>query len=123
MYSTVACPDCSHKLMLPEGDMGKPQVCPKCQAQFFAGKSVAEPSAGRPPSSAPQPSYARTMLGETAPPIKYHCPRCQAPLEAPASEAGTKKPCPKCSQRLQVPAASRPEPAAVQPGLNKTILA
>ena len=53
----------------------------------------------------------KTMLGgEPSPPIQYNCPRCKAPLESPAIEAGTKKPCPECGQRLQVPAA--PPPAA-----------
>jgi DNA-directed RNA polymerase subunit RPC12/RpoP len=67
--------------------------------------------------------YAKTMVGESAPPIKYNCPRCKAPLEAPASEAGTKKNCPNCTQRLQVPAAPKPEPAAASPKLDKTMLA
>jgi DNA-directed RNA polymerase subunit RPC12/RpoP len=63
------------------------------------------------------------MLGSTVPPIKYSCPRCQTPLEAPATEAGTKKPCPSCGQRLQVPAPPPPAAAAPAPGLNKTMLA
>jgi DNA-directed RNA polymerase subunit RPC12/RpoP len=65
------------------------------------------------------------MLGSTGTLIKYNCPRCQAPLEAPAAEAGIKKPCPACGQRLQVPAAPPPPPAAAAPapGLNKTMLA
>jgi hypothetical protein len=47
------------------------------------------------------------------PPIKYNCPKCKKPLEAPAEMAGTKRNCPYCDQRLQIPAAPR----------NKTMLA
>ena len=58
------------------------------QTLFFAGKSVAEarpgaqPVATAQPVAAAQPSYAKTMIGDMAPPIKYNCPRCKAPLEA-----------------------------------------
>jgi DNA-directed RNA polymerase subunit RPC12/RpoP len=65
----------------------------------------------------------KTMLGETAPPILYNCPKCKKALEAPAIEAGTKKPCPACGQRLQVPAASAAAAAAAPtPAINKTML-
>jgi DNA-directed RNA polymerase subunit RPC12/RpoP len=124
MFAVVTCPACQYKFSIPEGDMGKRHVCPNCRSPFIAGKSTAEAvatTAAAPPSTAAGPSYAKTMLGETAPPIKYNCPRCKAPLEAPASEGGTKKPCPACGQRLQVPAA--PAPAAAQPNLSKTMLA
>jgi DNA-directed RNA polymerase subunit RPC12/RpoP len=121
MFARVTCPACQYKLSIPEGDMGKRQICPNCQSPFFAGKSVAEAEAPAPAALGAQAGYARTLLGEMAPPIKYNCPRCKAPLEAPASEAGTKKPCPACGQRLQVPAA--PPPAPAQAGLNKTMMA
>jgi DNA-directed RNA polymerase subunit RPC12/RpoP len=62
------------------------------------------------------------MVGEAAPPIKYTCPRCKAPLEAEAIEAGTKKNCPNCTQRHQVPAAPAAQPPA-RPALDKTMLA
>lgn len=126
MLSNVTCPTCKHKFPIPEGNMGQRLICPNCQSPFFAGKSVASPTlSGASPSPAIQPAYEKTMLGETSPPIKYHCPRCQAPLEAPASEAGTKKLCPACSQKLQVPNPPKPAPApAPAPnGLNKTMLA
>ena len=124
MFAVVSCPACQYKFSIPEGDMGKRYVCPNCKSPFLAGKSVAEAAEPAPLAGAPQPSYAKTMLGETAPPIKYNCPRCKAPLEDPASEAGTKKPCPACGQRLQVPAPPPPAPAAVgQPNLNKTMMA
>jgi DNA-directed RNA polymerase subunit RPC12/RpoP len=122
MFSNVICPACLHKYWLPEGEMRSRQTCPKCQAPFFAGASVAgaRPAA---PSAEVQAGYAKTMVGESAPPIKYNCPRCKAPLEAPASEAGTKQNCPNCTQRLQVPAAPKLEPAAASPKLDKTMLA
>jgi DNA-directed RNA polymerase subunit RPC12/RpoP len=123
MLATIACPACQFKLSIPEGDMGKRQVCPNCQSPFFAGKSITEPQVASSPPSGPAPTYQKTMLAGTAPPIKYNCPRCQAPLEAPSIEAGTKKPCPACGQRLQVPAAPPPPAAAPQPNLNKTMLA
>ena len=130
MFAVITCPACQYKFSIPEGDMGKRHVCPNCQSPFFAGKSVAEAvgaaaSAGMAASvgTAANPSYAKTMLGETAPPIKYNCPRCKAPLEAPAIEAGTKKPCPACGQRLQVPAAPPPAPPVAPPNLNKTMMA
>jgi DNA-directed RNA polymerase subunit RPC12/RpoP len=121
MFAQITCPICQSKTSIPEGDMGKRQVCPNCKSPFFAGTSITEPQVAGKPASAPDSAYQKTMLGDTAPAIKYNCPRCQAPLEAPSIEAGTKKPCPKCGQRLQVPAA--PPPAAGQPGLNKTLLA
>ena len=125
MLARITCPACQNQFSIPEGDMGKRQVCGKCHSPFFAGKGVLEPQGAGSPPSGPAPPYYKTMLGDTAPPIKYNCPRCQAPLEAPASEAGTKKPCPSCGQRLQVPAAPPPPPppAAAQPNLNKTMLA
>jgi DNA-directed RNA polymerase subunit RPC12/RpoP len=130
MFARVTCPACQYKLSIPEGDMGRRHVCPNCQSPFFAGKSVADGDPAAPPSAAAQAAaasqggYAKTLLGEMAPPIKFNCPRCKAPLEAPASEAGTKKPCPSCGQRLQVPAPPPPpEPAPVQAGLNKTMMA
>src|SRR5262245_959584 len=124
MMTRVTCPACRSQFSIPEGDMGKRQVCRNCHCPFYAGTDVTEPQAAGSPPLAPAGAYNRTMLGNTAPPIKYNCPRCQTPLEAPASEAGTKKPCPSCGQRLQVPAAPPPPPAAPPPpGLNKTMLA
>ncbi len=122
MFAKVNCPACQYKFTIPEGDMGKRQVCPNCQSPFFAGKSITEPDIPMKPQPAPESAYNKTMLGDTAPAIKYNCPRCQAPLESPSIEAGTKKPCPVCGQRLQVPAAPPPA-AAPQPNLNKTLLA
>ncbi|MCI0683367.1 MAG: hypothetical protein L0Y71_14785 [Gemmataceae bacterium] len=130
MFARVTCPACQYKFSIPEGDMGKRHVCPNCQSPFFAGSSVAETAAvgaasaaiQPAPGAAPGPGYAKTMLGESAGLIKYNCPRCKAPLEAPASEAGVKKPCPACGQRLQVPAAP-PPPVTAPPNLNKTMLA
>jgi DNA-directed RNA polymerase subunit RPC12/RpoP len=112
--------------MLPEIEMGKLQTCPNCQSSFVAGKSAAERRGGLLAAGTPQqqqPGYAQTMLADTAAqPIKYNCPRCKAPLEAPASEGGTKKNCPNCSQRHQIPAAPKPTPAPA-PALNKTMMA
>jgi DNA-directed RNA polymerase subunit RPC12/RpoP len=128
--------------------MGQRRTCPKCEAVFIAGKSVAE-SAGRvngtsrrglleraaeEQQAAPQVAAAatkpvpgsgadRTMLAELDALIRYNCPRCKKPLESPASEGGTKKPCPSCGGRLQVPAAPPPASAAAATGLNKTLLA
>ena len=131
----VSCPTCHHKFTIPEGAMAKRHTCPNCQSLFVAGKSVAEsdgrkhaPSmltaagGGRPAAGA---GIDKTMLGEVdAPLIKYNCPRCKKPLEAPASEAGTKKPCPSCGGRLQVPAAPpRPAAAAAFDPMQKTMLA
>jgi DNA-directed RNA polymerase subunit RPC12/RpoP len=111
-------------MSIPEGDMGKRLVCPNCKSPFLAGKSVSEPvTTAAPPPAPANPSYAKTMIGEMAPPIKYNCPRCKAPLEAPATEAGMKKPCPACGQRLQVPTPPPPAPEMVQPNLNKTMMA
>jgi DNA-directed RNA polymerase subunit RPC12/RpoP len=122
MFTLVTCPTCQHKFTVAEAAMGKRQCCPSCQSPFLAGKSVGEADAPIPMRYEPAapPAFNKTMLGETAPPVKYNCPRCKKPLESPAIEAGTKKPCPSCGQRLQVPAAP---PAPVQPNLNKTILA
>ncbi len=121
MFAKIACPTCKHKFTIPEGAMGSRQTCPNCQSLFLAGKSVGEadvPMKSEPAAAVP---INKTMLGETAPPIPYNCPRCKEPLQSPAIEAGTKKPCPKCGGRLQVPAA--PPPTAAQPHLNKTLLA
>ncbi len=124
MITQVSCPACQFKSSIPEGDMGKRQVCSNCKSPFIAGASVPESRLGRnsPPGAAP--AYQQTMLAGTAPPIKFNCPRCQAPLEAPSIEAGTKKPCSACGQRLQVPAAPPPPVAAAPPppNLNKTML-
>ena len=123
MFARIMCPACQHKMTIPEGDMGKRHVCPNCQSPFLAGKSIPEDEPDVPMRYEPaaDPSFNKTMLGEEAPPIKYACPRCKAPLEAPVSEAGTKKPCPKCGQRLQVPATPPPPPPV--PSLQKTMLA
>src|SRR5687767_5833597 len=116
MFAKVMCPGCKYQFSIPEGDMGKRQVCPNCRSPFIAGKSETEGvgAAAAPAFSAAaptgaQPAFAKTMLGETGgPAIKYNCPRCKAALESPVSEAGIKKPCPSCGQRLQVP---NPPPA------------
>jgi DNA-directed RNA polymerase subunit RPC12/RpoP len=138
MFANVTCPACQHKYWLPEGEMGSRQICPNCQSPFFAGASVAEARAPSPasasapvsasasasaPPAALQPSYAKTMIGDSAPPIKYTCPRCKAPLDASASEAGSKKNCPRCTQRHQVPAAPPPPAPPAVVNLNKTMLA
>jgi DNA-directed RNA polymerase subunit RPC12/RpoP len=131
MLTNVTCPACQHKYWIQEGEMGSRQICPNCQSPFFAGASVAEArpatspavTAASPASAVFQGGYAKTLIGETAAPVKYNCPRCKAALEAAASEAGTKKNCPHCTQRLQVPAAPKPEPMAASANLNKTMLA
>jgi DNA-directed RNA polymerase subunit RPC12/RpoP/biopolymer transport protein ExbB/TolQ len=122
MFTLITCPTCQHKFTVPEAAMGKRHSCPHCQALFTAGKSVADAPAEvamklQSPAETPM---NKTMLGETAPPIKYNCPRCKKPLESPSIEAGTKKPCPFCGGRLQVP---QPPPSASGPPLNKTLLA
>lgn len=125
MFSRISCPSCQYKFTIPEGDMGKRQVCPNCQSPFFAGKSVSDGAAvPMKKEAAAEGSFNKTMLGDTATAalIKYNCPRCKTPLESPAAEGGTKKPCPSCGQRLQVPNAP-PPPAAAAPNLNKTMLA
>ena len=126
MFTVITCPACQHKLTVPEGTMGKRQTCPNCHTPFMAGKSTSEAEAEI--SMKLQPAapagFNKTMLGDTAPAIKFNCPRCKKPLEAPAIEAGTKKPCPECGQRLQVPPAPTLAPAAgAAPNLNKTLLA
>ncbi len=125
MFARIMCPACEYKFSIPEGDMGKRQVCANCKSPFIAGKSVAEaaqPEISMKLQPAAEGAYNKTMLvGSGAPPIKFDCPRCKKPLEAPASEAGMKKPCSECGQRLQVPAASTPA-AAPPAGLNKTLL-
>jgi hypothetical protein len=90
--------------------MGTRQICPHCQTPFFVGKP------------GPGANLNKTMMaGEQGtaprPPIRYTCPNCDKPLEAPAEQAGTKRHCPFCSQRLQVPAPSG------SPNLNRTLLA
>ncbi len=131
MLANVTCPTCQHRYYLDEGEMLSRQICPKCCSAFFAGKSIADGKAGVSPTLAAaaasaasaQPSYAKTMIGEVAPPIKYNCPRCKAPLEAEGIEGGTKKNCPNCTQRHQVPAAAKSEAVVKAPALDKTMLA
>jgi len=126
MMASVMCPACQHKQLLPEIEVGKLQSCPNCQSSFVAGTSTVQARGGpsRAPSPQLQPSYAKTMLaGAGAPPIKYNCPRCKAPLEAAAGEGGTKTACLHCTQRHQVPPAPSSVPVAPAPGLNKTMLA
>lgn len=125
MFARVSCPACKYQFSIPEGSMAKRHVCPNCQSPFIAGKSAAEAAAATAPQAAAQPAYAKTMLGEVEPPIKYNCPRCQAALEAPVSEAATKKPCPACGQRVQVPNPPPNRALAATParGLDKTMLA
>lgn len=132
MLAKIHCPTCQHRFSIPEGAMGERQTCPNCQTIFRAGKSEAESdgrqanrssagSANGVGSPSFRPGLDRTMLAESEPPIRYNCPRCKKPLEAPASEAGVKKPCPACGGRLQVPKAP-PVPSA-DPNLNRTMLA
>ena len=102
MLTLITCPTCHHKFTVPEGNMGQRSTCPNCQSIFVAGKSVAESDGrvngarlGLLERAAAEAQVAtlpldKTMLGETEAPIHYNCPRCKAPLEAPASEAGTK---------------------------------
>ena len=123
MLAQIACPTCQSKMSIPEGEMGQRHVCPHCQTPFFAGKSVSGPMVSGRPLAEPDPSFQKTMLGDTAPAIKFNCPRCQAAQEAPSIEAGTKKPCSACGQRLQVPAAPPTAATAPQPNLNKTMMA
>lgn len=111
------CPRCKKPLESPPSEGGTKKPCPAC------GQRLQVPAAPPPPAPAPAPAAQlnRTMLADTEPPIRYNCPNCKKPLEAPASEGGIKKPCPACGQRLQVPAA--PRGAAPQPNLNRTMLA
>jgi DNA-directed RNA polymerase subunit RPC12/RpoP len=112
MLASVTCPVCQHQYRLPEGDTGARQICPQCRSPFFVGKR------------GPGRSLDKTMLAAEQtvaplrPPIKYNCPNCRKPLEAPAEQAGTKTNCPSCGQRLQIPAA----PSGT-PNLNRTMLA
>ncbi len=112
MSTRVHCPACQYQFDAAES--AQRHICPNCQSPFAAKKTGTEPSAAAPPR---QPALNKTMLGETAAPIVFNCPRCTKRLELAAIEAGTKRPCPECGQRLQVPAAS------AEVNLNKTILA
>jgi len=123
MLARISCPACHNQFSIPEGDMGTRQVCGKCHSPFIAGKAILEPQVAGNSTSGSAPAYNKTMLGNTAPAIKYNCPRCQAPLEALSIEAGTKKACPACSQRIQVPAAPPQAAPAPPPSLlNRTML-
>jgi DNA-directed RNA polymerase subunit RPC12/RpoP len=112
------CPRCKSPLEVPASEGSSKRNCPSCSQRHQVPAAPAAPKA-----TAPMPALNKTMLtGDesaappAAPPIKFNCPNCKKPLEAPANEGGTKKNCPSCSQRYQVPAA----PAS---GLNKTRLA
>lgn len=153
MFARITCPACSHKFSVPEAAMGKRQNCPNCQSYFVAGTSEAEPRAAEPAAAGVAASaasingssaassaaskagsvspsvpssgkgYDKTMMADTAPPIKFTCPRCKKQIEVAASEAGTKLACPGCSQRVQAPAAP-PVASASGPSaqINKTML-
>jgi DNA-directed RNA polymerase subunit RPC12/RpoP len=120
MYCTVTCPVCGHKQRVPEHQMGRKVRCPHCQSYFLAGASTpletrvkAEPPASA--AASPPAPLAPAVAPPAAPgeePIRYNCPRCGRPLEAPRSMAGQKLNCPGCSQRLQIPT---PAPAAAPP--------
>ena len=97
MLARISCPACHNQFSIPEGDMGTRQVCGKCHSPFIAGKAMMEPQ-----GAGNAQGNNKTMLGNTAPAIKYNCPRCQAPLEAMSIEAGTKKSCPACAQRISL---------------------
>lgn len=112
MATRVQCPACQYQFDAAE--KAQRHICPNCQSPFAAKRTGAESDAPAPSS---QPAINKTMLGETAAPIVFNCPRCTKRLEVAAIEAGTKRPCPECGQRLQVPAAS------AEVNLNKTILA
>src|SRR5260370_40027602 len=101
MFARVTCPACQYKLTIPEGHRSKRQVGPNCKSPFLAGKSELEPELEMKRQTAPESAYNKTMLGEMQPPIKYNCPRCNTPLESPASEARTQNPSPAPCQRLQ----------------------
>jgi DNA-directed RNA polymerase subunit RPC12/RpoP len=123
MFHLTTCPTCHTRFTVPEAAMGKLVTCPHCQSPFLAGKSVPEGEPAMKVDPAVGPAYNMTMIGETGPAIHFNCPRCKKPLEAPAGEAGTKKPCPHCGQRLQVPAAPPVPAAAGQAPLDKNMLA
>ncbi len=107
------CPRCKAPLESPASEALMKKPCPKC------GQRLQVPAAPPPvPVAAGGPNLNKTMLAgdESKPPIKYNCPNCKKPLEAPAIEALTKKNCQFCGQRHQVPAES------VKSGIAKTML-
>lgn len=136
---TYNCPRCDKPLEAPAIEAGTKKPCPLCGQRHLVPAAPPVPAeaglnktmltadknsaAAAPPRTAAPDPLNKTMLGkldEPQPTIRFNCPRCGKPQEAPASEAGTKKNCSSaaCGQRLQVPAIS-----AAQPNLNKTMLA
>jgi DNA-directed RNA polymerase subunit RPC12/RpoP len=108
------CPRCKAPLESPASEALMKKPCPKC------GQRLQVPAAPPPPApvAAGGPNLNKTMLAgdESKPPIKYNCPNCKKPLEAPAIEALTKKNCQYCGQRHQVPGES------IKSGIAKTML-
>ncbi|HZT82207.1 MAG TPA: hypothetical protein VFA26_18410, partial [Gemmataceae bacterium] len=118
MDAVVKCPFCGQKCR-PVETPGQQARCPAC-LNFIPARPAPAPAlaGGLAPAAGPAPN--RTVLAQPEAMIHYRCPRCNKPLESPASFAGQKLNCPDCNQRLQIPQPSTP-PAA--PPVNKTILA
>ena len=54
--------------------------------------------------------------------IRFKCPRCREPIEAPADLIGEITDCPHCQQRIEIPESGQfviPEPAPPMPDVQK----
>ena len=103
------CPRCKKSLEAMSSEAGTKKPCPGC-GQRVQVPAAPPPALAAAPAAAAHPSLNRTMVGSdesmtAAPPIRFKCPNCKKAIEAPAIEAGMKRPCPSCGQRLLVPAA------------------
>jgi hypothetical protein len=106
VFMNVTCPACGQRHRMPESAFGQQVTCPSCSAQFRCEPGSTRPAEPR-PAEQPVPVQAAAQVRAAgagpSPGIRFSCPGCRKPLEAPAQSAGQKVNCPDCGQRLQIP--------------------
>jgi DNA-directed RNA polymerase subunit RPC12/RpoP len=80
------CPKCDRKMVALEFVAKEIVTCPDCGTAFIPDKFDPPP-----------------------PPIKFSCPQCSCPIEAPAEKLGQEMDCPHCRMRLKVRHMIEPE--------------
>lgn len=105
------CPNCKALMEVRDDQVGAKGSCPKCGQRIQVPAPVHKTVLGQlelsgtdSKTSTRAVPQARSAVGERAPErSRFACPSCNAVLESPLSDAGTKINCPRCNQRILVP--------------------
>ncbi len=101
------CPSCKKTLGVKDHLAGRKALCPACKQKLVIPRLPSAPAnIDEVASQVFSDAAAAAAAAKPEPvgtPIKFRCEYCDAEVESPAADAGTKTPCPECKHIISIP--------------------